>query len=338
MRSRSFFYGSRFSRAIFLRFWRSLVCAGLCVFISTLSAFATAFPISHGVEYKLWPATPPGSAGVTLVEKSKDSSKDPSDPQRTLEGITQPSIRAFLPKTPNGTAVIITVGGGYTSLVIDKEGTDIAKWLNTLGVTSFVVKNRLPGEGHTDAKNVPLQDAQRALRLVRANAAEWKLDATKIGVVGLSSGGHLASTLGTNYAKKVYDAVDASDSVSARPDFLILAYGPHSGNARKFLINPDQKPLEPAAKQALYDEYPTDQQVNKDTAPAFIVSADNDDKVDSRNSTRFYDALKAAGVPAEIHIFQDGKHGFAIRNAKGYPVAIWTVLAENWLRANKIIP
>lgn len=326
------------SQSISSRFARSLVLTGFCVFIAGLSTFAQAFPISHGVEYKLWPATPPGSAGLTLVEKSKDSSKDPIDPQRTLEGIAEPSIRAFLPKSPNGTAVIITVGGGYTSLVIDKEGTDIATWLNTLGVTAFVVKNRLPGEGHADGKNVPLQDVQRALRLVRANAVEWKLDAAKIGVVGLSSGGHLASTLGTNYAKKVYQQVDASDSVSARPDFLILAYGPHSGNARNSLINPDQKPLEPAQKQALYDEYPTDQQITKETPLAFLVTADNDDKVDARNSTRFYNALKAAGVPAELHIFQDGKHGFAIRNAKGYPVAIWTVLAENWLRANKIIP
>lgn len=317
---------------------RLCVCQFIAGILLITSSLSHAFPISHGLEYKLWPDVPPGSTGLALVEKSKDSSKDPSDPQRTLDSIGEPSIRAFLPKAPNGAAVIITVGGGYTSLVIDKEGTDVAKWLNNLGITAFVVKNRLPGEGHADAKNVPLQDVQRALRLVRANAVEWKLDPTKIGAVGLSSGGHLASTLGTNYAKKVYEAIDANDAVSARPDFLILAYGPHSSNARKFLINPDQKPVEPAQKQAVYDEYPTDQQITKDTPISFLVTADNDDKVDARNSTRFYNALKAAGVPAELHIFQDGKHGFAIRNTQGYAVAIWPVLAENWLRANKIIP
>jgi acetyl esterase/lipase len=317
---------------------RAVAYTGFYLFIMTVTSVAQAFPVNHGQEYPLWPATPPGSEGLNLVESVKNSSKDPNDPLRTLTGIGQPCIRAFLPKSPNGAAIIITVGGGYTSLVIDKEGTDIAKWFNSLGVTAFVVKNRLPAEGHKDAKNVPLQDAQRALRLVRANAVEWKLDATKIGVIGLSSGGHLASTLGTNYAKKVYTPIDAVDEVSARPDFLILAYGPHSSNARKYLLNPDQKPIEPAEKQAVYDEYPTDKQVTKDTAPAFIVSANNDDKVDSRNSTRFYDALKAAGVPAELHIFQGGKHGFAIRNAKGYPIEIWTLLAENWLRSNKIIP
>ncbi|RYY01943.1 MAG: alpha/beta hydrolase [Gammaproteobacteria bacterium] len=317
---------------------RPLKLTASLTFAFLFSAHCFAFPIAHGNEYKLWPATPPGTDAINLTEKSKDSSKDANDPQRTLEAIASPTIRAFIPAHPNGTAAVITVGGGYTSLVIDKEGTDIAKWLNTLGVTAFVIKNRLPGEGHADGKNVPLQDAQRALRLVRANAAEWKLDANKIGIVGLSSGGHLASTLGTNYNKKVYEPIDASDKVSARPSFLVLAYGPHSGNARKYLINPTQKPLEPAQKQALYDEYPTDQQVTSDTPPTFLVTADNDDKVDSRNSTRFYDALKAAGVPAELHIFQDGKHGFAIRNAAGYPVAIWPQLCESWFKANHIIP
>jgi acetyl esterase/lipase len=303
-----------------------------------ISAHTFAFPLTHGSEYKLWPATPPGSEGVMLTEASKDSSKDANDPQRTLTAIADPTIRAFIPAHANGAAAVITVGGGYTSLVIDKEGTDIAKWLNTIGVTAFVIKNRLPAEGHANGKNVPLQDAQRALRIVRANAAEWKLDPAKIGIVGLSSGGHLASTLGTNYNKKVYEAVDASDKLSARPDFMVLAYGPHSSNARKYLINPAQKPIEPAEKQALYDEYPTDKQVTSDTPPTFLVTANNDDKVDARNSTRFYDALKAAGVPAELHIFQDGKHGFAIRNAAGYPVAIWPQLCESWFKANNIIP
>jgi acetyl esterase/lipase len=144
--------------------------------------------------------------------------------------------------------------------------------------------------------------------------------------------------LGTNYDKSVYAPIDDTDKVSARPDFMVLAYGPHSGNARKFLINPNQKPMEPEQKQALYDEFPTDHQVTRDTAPSFLVATDNDEKVDARNSTRFYDALKAAGVPAELHIFQDGKHGFALRNTTGYPIAIWPVLCENWLRANKLIP
>jgi acetyl esterase/lipase len=308
------------------------------IFGLIFSHYSFAFPIANGEEYKLWQGIPPGSEGLKLVEQTVNSSNDPEDPLRSLTAISTPSIRAFIPAKPNGTSAIIIVGGGYMTLVIDKEGSDIAKWLNTLGITAFVIKNRLPAEGHLDGKNVPLQDVQRALRLVRANAAEWKLHSNKIGVFGFSAGGHLASTLGTNYDKKVYASTDDTDKISARPDFMVLAYGPHSGSSRKHLINPNQKLIEPAVKQEIYDEYPTSYQVTKDTAPTFLVTADNDDKVDSRNSTRFYDALKAAGVPAELHIFQDGKHGFAIRNSKDYPIAIWTLLCENWMRSNKFIP
>ncbi len=318
--------------------FRHIFLLSAIIIYCLVSNQALAFGLKNKHEYPLWPKTPPGSESISLHEKSVDSSQDPNDPQRTLSGIATPTIRAFIPEQSNGAAAIITVGGGYTSLVIDKEGTDIARWLNSLGITAFVLKNRLPGEGHRAGKYVPLQDAQRALRLVRANARNWKLDPAKIGAVGLSSGGHLASTLGTNYDKKVYSPVDKSDAESARPDFLILAYGPHSSNSRQHLINPQQKPVEPIEKQALYDEFPTDQQINSKTPISFLVSADNDDRVDARNSTRFYDALKAAGVTAELHIFQDGKHGFAIRNTKGYPVAIWTQLAAQWLQTNKITP
>ena len=299
---------------------------------------ATSFPISNGTEYALWPSTPPGSVGVSLTETVKDDGKDPvNDPQRIISGIATPTIRAFIPARPNGAAAVITAGGGYTSLVIDKEGTDIAKWLNGIGITAFVLKNRLPGEGHADGSDVPLQDGQRAIRLVRSNAAEWGIDPKRIGIVGLSSGGHMASMIGTSYGRKVYEPVDAGDANSARPDFMILAYGPHSSNARQYLLNPAQAPVPPPQKQALYDEYPTDRQVTKDTPPAFLMHTDEDNRVDPRNSVRFYMALKEAGIPAELHIFRDGPHGVAIRNAKGLPVAAWTTLAEEWLIASGVI-
>jgi acetyl esterase/lipase len=144
---------------------------------------------------------------------------------------------------------------------------------------------------------VPLQDGQRAIRVVRSNAAEWGIDPKRIGIVGLSSGGHMASMIGTSYDRKVYAPVDAGDAVSARPDYMILAYGPHSSNARKYLLNPAQAPVPPPQKQALYDEYPTDRQVTKDTPPAFLMHTDEDNRVDPRNSVRFYMALKEAGSP-----------------------------------------
>ncbi len=258
-------------------------------------------------------------------------SRAPGDPQRAIKGVSRPTLTAYVPARPNGAAAIITPGGGYTSLVIDKEGTDIARWLNTLGVTAFVLKSRLPGEGHADGKNVPLQDGQRAIRLVRSQAAQWGIDGQRIGVVGLSSGGHMASMIGTAYGRKVYEGTDGADALSARPDFMVLAYGPHSSNARSALINPQQAPVLPPEKQALYDEYPTDRAVTRDTPPTFLMHTDEDDRVDPRNSVRFYLALKQAGLPAELHIFKDGKHGVAIRNSKGLPVQAWTGLCEAWL-------
>lgn len=295
------------------------------------SQIILAAALKTGDEIPLWgKETPPGSSGITLVEASKDGGT-PGDPQRTITQVINPTITAYVPTKPNGTSAVITAGGGYTSLVIDKEGTDIAKWLNTQGITAFVLKFRLPGDGHADGKNVPLQDGQRAIRLVRQHASEWGLDPQKIGIFGFSSGGHTASMIGTAYNKKVYDPRDTADSLSARPDFMVLAYGPHSSNARKYLVNPKQAPVTPLQKQELYDEYPTDQMVTKDTPPTFLMHTDEDNKVDPRNSVRFYLALKQAGLPAELHIFKDGKHGVAIRNTKGLPVAIWPRLCEDWM-------
>ncbi len=282
-------------------------------------------------EMVLWgQRTPPGSDGVELVAQVDDAGS-PGDPRRTVRGIGVPTLTAHRPSRPNGAAAVVMVGGGYTALVVDKEGTDVARWLNSLGITGFVLKNRLPGEGHAKGRHVPLQDAQRALRLIRARSADWRLDPNRIGAVGLSSGGHMAAMLGTHWARSVYDPADHIDAASARPDFLVLGYGPYSGNARDGLINAGQPPLEPAEKQALYDTYPIDRQVGADTPPAFLVATDDDRRVDALNSVRVYMAMRRAGVPCELHIFKDGGHGFAIRETAGKPVSAWTGLCEAWL-------
>jgi acetyl esterase/lipase len=313
----------------------------LCLAVVALLAFnsaAWAERLGQAQEIALWPAGKvPGSAGLKLAESAVDSGA-PGDPQRTIKGIAVPTLTAYLPAKPNGAAAVITAGGGYTGLVIDKEGTDIARWLNTLGITAFVLKHRLPAEGHADGPHVPLQDGQRAMRLVRQHAAEWALDPKRIGVVGLSSGGHMASMIGTAYKQQVHTAVDAIDAVSARPDFMVLAYGSFSSNARKHLIDPAQPPVLPVEKQALYDEFPTDQLVDAQTPPTFLMHTDEDDKVDPRNSVRFYLALKNAGLPAELHIFKDGKHGVAIRKTTGLAVAVWPQLCAAWLGSIDVIP
>ncbi len=350
--------------------WKLLSCLGLALCLATPTLGGEDGPrcrdghhpaLRTGDVIPLWGTElPPGSNATTaaLVETVLSDSGTPEDPQRTLAGIGTPTLTAYVPHRPSGVAVVITCGGGYTNLVIDKEGTDIARWLNTLHVTAFVLKFRLPGEGWDSGQDVPLQDGQRAVRLVREHAAEWGLDASRVGVFGFSSGGHTASMIGTFYGEPVYAARDAADAQSARPDFLLLAYGPHTCNSQAVAaanacspgtLGYQKLPFSPAAKQALYDKYATDLKVDVNTPPAFIVMANDDNKVDPENAIRFYLALKRAGVstttrpplpviPAELHIFTAGSHGFAIRNAKGFPIAIWTTLAQNWMAYGGILP
>ena len=240
------------------------------------------------------------------------------------------------PVRANGTAVLICPGGAYARVTIDKEGYDIAKWLNKEGISAFILKYRLPGEGHIQQQVVPLQDAQRAMRLIRARSAEWKVDPKKIGVMGFSAGGHLASTLGTQCQRQVYAPVDAVDQQSARPAFMVLLYP---------VISMEDGVAHAASKQNLFgdnpdaglsQEFSSDEQVRADTPPTFIVQAHNDG-VSTENSIRFYSALKQADVPAELHIFTKGGHGFGIRGAKG-PIAIWPQLCTAWLQEMNFIP
>lgn len=278
-------------------------------------------------EIPLWGDEPaPGSEGLVLVERIEGLAR------RVVTAIVRSTLTVYLPTgRRTGASALVIPGGGYTSIVFDKEGVEVARWLAGVGVAAFVLKHRLPGEGHADGARVPLQDAQRALRMIRGRAAESRLDPDKTGVVGLSSGAHLAATLGAAHDQPVYTARDGFDALSARPAFMALAYGPYSGNARDSLIDPAQAPLSPPEKQALYDAFPVDRLVSGDTPPAFLVSADDDHRVNPVNSIRLYLALRAAGIPSELHIFKNGGHGFAIFEAQGKAVATWTRLCEMWL-------
>ena len=170
-------------------------------------------PITAKVEdIALWPGTPPGSDGVSIREVVEESTVNPS---RAVSGVTKPAIQAFVTAKPQGAAVLVIPGGGYRKIVWDKEGVEIARWLNSIGIDAYVLKYRLPNEGHKDGRAVPLQDAQRAMRLIRA-----RQPTAKIGALGFSAGGHLAGMAGTTYAKQYYAAIDSADKLSARPDFL----------------------------------------------------------------------------------------------------------------------
>ncbi len=227
--------------------------------------------------------------------------------------VSEPTITAYLPSKDKatGTAVVICPGGGYGFLTVIKEGEAIAKQFNELGVAAFVLKYRLPSDLIMLDKSIgPLQDGQRAIQLVREHSAEWGVNPDKIGVIGFSAGGHLASTIATHFNKVV---IDNPKSISVRPNFALLLYPvisfvdhAHKGSANKLIgANPTQSML---------DLYSNEKQVTVDTPPTFIVHAQNDKTVSIENSLGFYQALLKNNVKAEMHLYQAGGHGFGLNN------------------------
>ena len=244
--------------------------------------------------------------------------------------VTIPTLSVFLPKEskPNQAAVLIFPGGGYQHLAIDKEGTKVAQWFNTLGIAAFVVKYRLPSDLIMKNKAVgPLQDAQEAMRYVRQNAAKWNIDPNKIGIMGFSAGGHLASTLATHYDDKTYET---TSKISARPDFSLLIYPvismqneiTHKGSQTSLLgTNPSQ---------TLIDSFSNEKRVTAHTPPTFLIHASDDDVVLSENSINYYLALKRNNVPAELHIYEKGGHGFGL--GANDTSKFWIRDCEEWLK------
>ena len=274
----------------------------------------------------LWPGDAPGSDGLPLRQTVTERSDDPSVNDRAVTGILQPSLTVLRPEDPNGAAVIVAPGGGYQRITFDKEGVDIARWLNGLGVTAFVLTYRLPGEGHAAPAVVSLQDAQRAVRILRSRADELEIDPGRIGIIGFSAGGHLAGTLAADLGSRVYTPVDGADRLDPRPDFVVLVY-PVVGSD---FVDPDALARYPGLRRVV-SEYPLVTGVSKDWPPTFLVHAADDVSWYAEGSVRLFEALRAAGVPAELHVFASGGHGFGIRKAEG-PVSSWPVLCGEWMR------
>lgn len=239
-----------------------------------------------------------------------------------------PTLTPFLPpkEKATGSAIIVCPGGGYSHLSDVKEGSAVAEWLNSLGITAFVLKYRLGMRYHQPA---PLQDAARALRTVRARAKEWNLDANRIGILGFSAGGHLAATLGTHFDAGKPDSADALEKVSSRPDLLVLIYPvitmgefTHAGS-KKNLLGENPSP-------ELVKLYSNELQVSKETPPAFLVHTMTDTAVPVENTLLFVAALRKAGVPFELHIYEQGPHGFGL--APTNPIlASWAQRCADWL-------
>lgn len=276
----------------------------------------------------LWNGTPPLQNSSELKEESTQQGI------LRIANVQTPTIEVYLPtkQAATGEAVVIFPGGGYGILAYDWEGTDFAKWLNAQGIAGIVVKYRLPiSKSLTDPKEVPLMDAQRAIRLVRNHAADWNINPSKIGVMGFSAGGHLASTLSTQYTHEVNRPKDAIDALSARPDFSILVYpvisfrdaAVHSGS-RKNLIGEN-------ASQELIDRFSGELNVNAEAPPTFLVHAQDDKGVPIENSLLYYQALHKHGVKASLHIYPTGGHGFAFGLGKG-AVEGWREVLLAWMK------
>ncbi|MCU1234417.1 MAG: alpha/beta hydrolase [Candidatus Solibacter sp.] len=292
--------------------WRAMRCSVLALFLAAGAAFAQAPSLPKGE--LLWANGAPGALGTEEVDKP------------TLYPYVVPAGRG------TGTAVIVCPGGGYGGLSMDKEGDQIAKWLNSLGVTSFVLKYRLGPKYHHP---VELGDAQRAIRTVRAKAAEYRVMPERIGIMGFSAGGHLASTAGTHFDAGNAGAADAIDRVSSRPDFLVLCYPvisfgtfAHQGSRRNLLgENPD-----PALVESLSNET----QVTAETPPTFLFHTTTDATVPVENSVLFYSALRKAGVPAELHIYERGPHGVGLAQTDE-ALSSWPSRLAAWLRIHGLL-
>lgn len=281
----------------------------------------------------LWSGTPPGGEGINLITKTVERSTDTNvTHDRYVDTIGVPLLTVFRPEKPDGSAVLLAPGGGYVRIVLDKEGIETARRLNAFGVTVFMLRYRLPAEGWKSGADVPLQDAQRAMRLIRSKAAVYGLDPARIGVLGFSAGGHVAASLATRFSESVYAPVDTADSLDARPSFAGLMYpvitmtdAAHSGS-RKSLLGAHPS-LEAIAR------YSCEQRVTAATPPTFLCCALDDPAVPPiGNSFAMALALNATKVPCEIHAFQEGAHGFGIHGAQGKPAAAWPDLFVAWAK------
>jgi acetyl esterase/lipase len=305
----------------------------LAVLATAAAPFAgAATDQDDGEKVYLWPGrTAPGSVGFGQAQAITERSQDPSAPDRIITGVSQPYLVVYRPKKPNGAALLVTPGGGYERIVLDKEGTALVpSFVDSGGVTLFVLRYRLPDAAHAEGANAPLADAQRAMRLLRARAGEWGVDPQRIGVMGFSAGGHVAASLGTRFDERTYAQVDAHDRVSARPDFMLLIYPvidmgehAHAGSRTRLL-----RALPTSAGIAAYS---LQNRITAATPPTFLLHASDDDVVSVENSLFFFDALRRARVPAELHVYPQGGHGFGIRGTRGLPLAEWPRLALTWM-------
>lgn len=295
----------------------------LCFSVALTAALAVPTVAAAPKEpVKLWPKGAPQEKGGLPQEADQTKPTDNLIAGKRLirlGNVTDPTITVYKPpkEKDTGASVLVCPGGAYFILALDLEGTEVCEWLSTIGVTGILLKYRVPRRPDREPHAAPLEDAQRAMGLIRANAKEWQLDPKRVGVLGFSAGGHLAAALSTNYAKRNYERVDAADDLSCRPDFAVIVYP-------GYLVAKEGGPA--LAKELTVDA---------NTPQTFLVQA-QDDGVPVESAVYYWLALKKAKVPSELHIFPTGGHGYGLRKTNE-PVTHWADLAGKWFEARGLL-
>lgn len=308
---------------------RSLLMAGA---FAGMASAAKALPVPEGFErFPIWPGAIPGGAGLKLVDREVLRRPDGPADDTAFEQIATPTLTMIRPRKSNGAALLLLPGGGYRRIAIGHEGYAIARRFAAEGYTCFILLYRLPADGWADGPDAPLQDAQRALRIVRQRAAKDGFSPDRIGVIGFSAGGHLAARLATRFSQSTYQPVDDIDSLSARPTVANLMYPVmtmsdplvHAGSREKLLgFNPTEERLRYLSPEL---------GVPADAPPTFLAHAADDATVPVGNSLLMFSALQTAKIPAEMHIFETGGHGFALKLPDG-TISPWPILFMDWAR------
>ena len=289
-------------------------------------------PLDPTEAIDLWPLGAPAAPQSSPVETVRERSGNPAYNDRYVFGISRPRMAVFRAARPNGAAVLIAPGGGYSWVVIDKEGYEPARWLAGRGFTVFVLFYRLPHEGWASGPDTPLADAQRAMRVIRYRASRYRVDPKRICAMGFSAGGHVCADLMTRFDTQAYAPTDAGDRLSARPDLAALLYPvvsmilptAHEVSRRNLIGESPSPERERAHSPHLH--------VPGGAPPAFLLHAEDDPLVSVENTLLLRAALLAAKVPVETHLFADGGHGFGLRRAAGRSVEAWPELWLGWAR------
>lgn len=315
-----------------------LVLAGASAIGLGTAADALARPglARKGETIELWPQPPAGALHPGMTEIVEQSSSNPAYSSRRMKGISRPRMIAFPAAQPNGSAMLIIPGGGFEWNYFEHEGYYVADILNRAGITCFVLFYRVAQDGWRDPASVGPADAQRAMRVIRANAARFHLDPERVGVMGFSAGGFLTATMATRHSARFSTSIDATDKLSARPLLTAPIYPVQTVDPAYAYggVAPSLFGGRPTAAQIR--DWSPDLNVTPDAVPTFLVHAEDDDTVPVANTVRLRDAMVAARIPVETHLFANGGHGFGVRPQPGHPDGLWLPLFLSFAREQKL--